>query len=269
MPLPAEIRLCAYGDSHLAALKQAVDDSVVPPAGVDIEFWGAFGESFRDIYRVNGRMRPMTDPAREKVAIVNGRGRDSVGPDDFDVLFFFGARLRTHYLFYHHFQFLLSETAFVSETALQRIVQAWLKSCRSYRVARSFARDGGGRVFFAPATFLSQGVPSAMEKLCEIAPAATPEQCDRVWHQIARCMQEDGVELIRQPPETLAAPCMTRAEYACDGALENDDAVHRNARYAALIWSELFSRLHDDMPLKPSGGGEDRQLQEPDALPGR
>jgi hypothetical protein len=243
MPSHADLRFCAYGDSHLGSLKLALSGDLVDPGAVDVEFWGADGPLFRDIHEVDGVMRPTTREARARVLMINGAGRDWVGPDDFDVFLFFGARLRTHDLFHVILGFMAEETGFLSRGALERVIDRWLMACRSYRTARKFAESGVSRVMFAPASFLSDGLEATHRKMQEIESGLSEERAAWIWSGIESAMARDGVELIEQPARTRAGPCMTRAEFACDNAVALKDPVHKNAAYGAIIWNRVFARL--------------------------
>ena len=243
MHLPADLRLCAYGDSHLSALKLALTGNLVDPGAIEVEFWGADGPLFRDIHEMDGEMRPITKDARARVRMINGADRDSVGPSDFDAFLFFGARLRTHDLFHLTLGFMAEETGFLSRAALDKVIDRWLMACRSYRAARKFAESGNARVLFAPASFLSEGLDVTHRRMQEIETGLSEERADWIWNGIETAMARDGVELVEQPAETRAGPCMTKSEFACDNAVELKDPVHKNAAYGAIIWNRVFARL--------------------------
>lgn len=61
MPSPADASassLCIFGDSHLASLKQALDQGLLDPAGANVEFWGAYGPCFRQLRYREGAICP-------------------------------------------------------------------------------------------------------------------------------------------------------------------------------------------------------------------
>lgn len=246
MPLPAELRLCAYGDSHLSSLKLALSGGLVDPGAIDIEFWGADGPLFRDIHEVDGDMRPITKEALARVRMINGADRDAVGANDFDAFLFFGARLRTHDLFHLTLGFMAEETGFLSRAALDKVIDRWLMACRSYRTARKFAESGASRVLFAPASFLSEGLEVTHRRMQEIEAGLSEERAAWIWNGIETAMARDGVELVEQPAETRAGPCTTKAEFACDNAVDLKDPVHKNAAYGAIVWNRVFIRLEPE-----------------------
>ena len=54
-------RLCIFGDSHYACLKQAEVQGLVDVSGVDLEYWGHVGGRFRYLEVRDGAIHPIDD----------------------------------------------------------------------------------------------------------------------------------------------------------------------------------------------------------------
>lgn len=82
------IKLCAIGVSHLAAIKMGLP--LMPPRDdVEITFFGAPGDVFRDIDIVDGVATPRAEEMREAFAQISG-GQDRIRLADYDAFAFFG-----------------------------------------------------------------------------------------------------------------------------------------------------------------------------------
>jgi len=243
MPSPSEPSLCIYGDSHLASLKLALDQGLVETGDLKIEFWGADGPLFREIDLIDGRARPRTEAAMERVKLVNGNGRTELAPDDFSAFLFAGGRLRNHEFTAPMLCRMNDETGFLSQAVRQKALHRWLNGRRSYRIARTFAASGRCTVFFAPAPFLNETAASEAEIAGHVDPRTTPEQRAAIWDEIEAAMAADGVRLIRQPEETVTKGALTKAEYATERARERRDAVHMNGAYGALVLRQVIDDL--------------------------
>jgi hypothetical protein len=244
MPSDAET-LCLFGDSHLAALKRALDDDIAQLPGYEAEFWGAKGAQFRQLVQdADGRIRPGREAA-EMVALINGRGRMTLAPADFDVFLFWGARLRVaEFLapFLHRSQSgTVDSFAVLSAAAAQ-----FLTNCRSYRFARSFAR-AGAEVWMIPAPLPTAGVKDFTRKNrvlagWERATGASAADRLRLWSALESVAAQDGVRLIRQPEDTVTGALFTDARYAVAGVAETEDAGHKSPAYAARLLAEFTAR---------------------------
>lgn len=246
MPSRDRVSICVYGDSHIACIKHALDESLVTAPEGGLEFWGASGPAFRGIHLKGGRLQPLTDEARAQVQMISETGRESLEPEDFDVFLFVGSRLRAQSYIVPMLWRLQDDAGFLSQAVRDAVLERWLTGCRSYRAARAFAATGKTRVFFSPASFLNDQVLDAKVVARSINQQATAAQRADLWDGVARRMDQDGVGLIAQPEETVTRGCLTRIEFASSRATELQDPVHKNGAFGALILKELFARLASD-----------------------
>lgn len=243
-PLPTAERLCLYGDSHLAAAKLALDAGLVDPGRVQIEFFGAQGPEFRKMRHHPGQVIPDPD-ALEALHLVNGGARDLLKAEDFANYLFIGGRLRLHELFPPLLAWRADPDRHLSAAIEAAVIDKWLISTRAYRVASDFAARGA-RVWFSPASFLTEGVAD-MTGFGENSAAlnASEAEADALWALVQRRMQRDGLALIRPPANAITQPCLTRADFAVAGAAESNDAVHKSPAYAALALTDVLGQLAD------------------------
>ncbi len=241
MPLDDRLRICVYGDSHIACIKRAVDEGRVDLTGIALEFWGAPGPRFRDIHLKNGRLAPTTDQSRAMVARVNAQGRATLAAQDFDGFVFVGSRLRASAyltpLLYRDAQ----PDGFLSQAVRQVMLERWLNSCRAYRVAREFAQSVP--LCFAPAGFLNDQVVPEDEIAASINTAATTAARRHLWDGISQAMATDGITLLAQPESTVTRGALTRLEYAAEAARADGDTVHKNGAYGALLLTQALAHL--------------------------
>jgi len=240
VPLDKTMRFCVYGDSHIACVKNALAEKTVALDGVSLEFWGAAGPSFRDLRFVEGRIEPTTPEAQAHLALINPQGRSCLAPPDFDAYLFMGCRLRAAEFLVPVLRGYAEPAAFVTSALRALMLQRWLEGCRSYRVAREFAKERP--VFFAPAGFLNDQILTEEEVEATVNTEATAQQRADLWAEIGAAMAKGGVHLIPQPEETVTRGALTHIDYAADPQAVEGDTVHKNAAYGALILNAALSR---------------------------
>lgn len=233
MPLDRTLQFCVYGDSHIACIKNAVDEDRVDLTGVDLEFWGAAGPRFRDLHFVDGRITPTSPEAERYLEVINPEGRKELSPTDFEAYLFMGCRLRASEFLVPILRGHSDATAFVSSAVRATMLFRWLEGCRSYRVAREFAKNRP--VLFAPAGFLNDRLIKEDEVQATINTGATLEQRAELWREVERAMAQDGVTLLAQPEETVIRGALTHFDYAAKPEAVDGDTVHKNGAYGALI----------------------------------
>ncbi|MCM2563660.1 hypothetical protein M8756_15905 [Lutimaribacter sp. EGI FJ00015] len=232
--------LCVFGDSHIGSVRKAIGDGKVKLRGIDVEFWGATGENFRNINLVDDAIRPQSDEAAEVLKSINARGRLSIAPGDFDLVLFYGARLRLSSFvpsLVHHMR---KPHGYMSEAVLRAAARRFIGNCRAARLAKWLAGDGRTRVFFAPTPFLTWGVLDHRQDKRTLAlypevESTTAEERARLIGALSAEMAQDGVTLVPQPEETVVHGVFTDQKYAVENAAESGDISHKSAEFAALM----------------------------------
>jgi hypothetical protein len=235
------LRFCVFGDSHIACVKHALDEGLLDLQGVDLEFWGAPGPRFRDLHMEEGRFVATSDEARDQLAKINPERFSGLGPDDFDGFLFIGCRLRSSDFLVPMLASVPGSPGYLSQAVRDMMLPRWLDSCRWYRAAREFARHRP--VFFSPAGFLNDGIVSEEQVARTVNTEADAAERGVLWDQIAEAMQQDNIQLIRQPEETVTRGGLTRAEFATDLGDQGDDSVHKNGAYGALILNQALGEM--------------------------
>ncbi len=242
MPLPAKPDrgdICIYGDSHIGSVKLALDTGLINTGGRQVEFWGANGPAFRGLRWKQGRIVP-DDSACEIVAQVNGGRRNSLGPEDFDLFTFYGARLRAQEFFAHMLEHMHTPEGQISSAALQAIATGWTRKTRAWRFARAFA-EAGAQVIFVPTPFPSKDVLDPEHERQRLQVKSSKAERTRLWKLLADVAAGQGFTLMPQPDETVTAETMTHAKYAAKEARESQDEVHKNPEFAALLINQALA----------------------------
>lgn len=244
-------KLCIIGDSQVASVALALREGrTTPPDGVEVEFWGAVGPDFRQIDWIDGAICAPA-AAREAVLQVNGNGRDHVAPGDFDGLLFYGARLRIGWFFAQYQQWVADQGARPSRAVAELATRDFVICARAYRLAGRMA-EAGQKVIYAPAPFYSDGVRdlAAPDNLYHSYPAAfetTEVDRDHLWELLETVAARDGVNVVRQPEDTVTAGLLTKREYQCADALEEDDIGHKSPAFAARWLEEIWPVVDAEM----------------------
>ena len=250
MPSPPET-LCIFGDSHIGSVRRALDAGLVRLDGFEVEFWGAAGPLFRQIDIKQGVLRPLGKEAEEVVLRVNGKGRASLAPEDFDNYLFYGARLRIAEFMVPYLHHMRDPQHAASSAVMQAAARQFLSSCRAVRIARSFATSGRTRVFFAPAPLMTDGMAGQGAQKLPMghyprAVEATTEDRTQIWQMFAQLLADDGVTLIAQPDETVVNGVFTHAGFAIEGAQASGDAGHKSPEFACLMLQAFIAAAGRD-----------------------
>lgn len=245
-PHNAKRRLCIFGDSHLASVKQAIDQGLVDLSGFEVEFWGAAGPEFRLLAMENGTIHAR-GAAAETVEMINGKGRNTLSAADFDAFIFYCARLKTIEFMGPYLHRAMDHTCFESETALRTAAEAWLIMTRAFRFARVFAATG------APVAYVPGPLPTEKVKdytirdrvlqAWPLAATAGPPERARIWDALEHQAGGTGVRLIRQPEQTITNGTFTKFDYAVDGAMQSEDSGHKNPAYSAMLLQHALDAI--------------------------
>ncbi len=241
---PDPARLCIFGDSHLASVRQCLNDGLEKFEGAEVEFWGAFGPLMRELHMRGDRIVP-SDEAREMVLRINGHDRPELAAEDFDYFLFYGSRVRIHEFaapYLHHRR----QGGFISAGALTASARDWMHSTRFYRFARDFAAKRPGRVFFAPSSLPAAGVRAQRYPEWPGCLEATAEDRARMWEALCAAAAEDGVTLIPQPEDTVVSGCLTDSQYALPNAHTLKDDTHKSPAFAARYIADIKREMKLD-----------------------
>ncbi len=244
------LRLCIFGDSHIACLRHALKGRTQAALAAEVEFWGTVGRRFRMIRLQDGALVPDDELTARRFAIVNVRGRRLLHPADFDAILFMGARTRVNMLFADFLHRARHPGLFLSSGVKREIIRAHLADQRAYGFARAFAAQNRARIFFAPVSFPTEGLSTEFLDRHPEAALGTAEQRAAIWSLFREVMAEDGITLLPQAERTVTQGCFTRAAYATRRAAERGDSTHKNGAYGRLVLGSLGRAL---APLRGTG----------------
>jgi hypothetical protein len=241
--MPGNRRLCIFGDSHFACLRYALNARLVAHPGVDIEFWGTVGNRFRHLAYADGAIRPTDDFTARRFAAVNDRHRMELRPDDFDMVLFMGCRTRVNRLFMDALHRARHPGLFLSSGVTQRMMADHLHSLPAYGFAKGFAAQGRARIVYAPVSFQTAGFADGLLETCPDAVQGTAAERAALWGLIRAVMAGDGITLLAQDDATVVQGCFTDPAYAVRSADARQDSTHKNARYGAIVLTQVLHLL--------------------------
>lgn len=232
-------RLCIFGDSHYACLKQAELQGLADVSGVELEYWGHVGGRFRHLEFRDGAVHPMDDFTARRFARFNAKGRTSLPAADFDVILVMGARVYVWKLFHQVLQ-TLAQGPFLSQGLQRRILTDGLRGQRGYRLAAGLASTGTARVLLAPIAYYTGDPGRFAAAMAPEMAALTAERVPGFWRIMEEAAAEDGITLLRQPEATVSQGMFTDVRYAVEGHLAKQDFEHHNAAYGAAVLEEAM-----------------------------
>ncbi|MFN3578402.1 MAG: hypothetical protein ACK4TJ_15670 [Tabrizicola sp.] len=246
-------RLCIFGDSHYACLKQAHVQGLVDVSGVDLEYWGHVGSRFRFLEVRNGAIHPLDDFTARRFAKFNEKGRGFLPAHDFDAIHVTGARVYVWGLFVRVLG-ALAEGPFVSSGLVRRMLADGLRGQSGYRLAAGLAAAGQARILLSPVAFYTAIPPQHAMAISPEMAALIPAHLPRFWALLEEIAAEDGILLLAQPEGTVAGGLFTDPAYAVADHLARGDYEHHNAAYGALILARAVALARQGRAC----GAEDR-----------
>ena len=248
------MNICIVGNSHLAALKQAVDNGALDASDANIVFFGAAGKKFKDIDVQDGIIRG-PDSLSETFLMVSEGRYTKIDPSEFDVVIVYGlpchtllGSLRTTHINKVH----------LTEDCLSAGVEKWVRTKPKFRLAKKIGKAcPTTRVILVP-----RPIPAAGEVKEAEAPCSESKQWlwksmessfrEDVWSAIVGAAGRNGVEVaFLQPDSTLDENQFTRPEYSTHAARlredekQHDDADvnHMNAKFGEVFLQSLYKYL--------------------------
>lgn len=234
-------RVCIFGDSHYACLKQAQVRGLADLSGLDLEYWGHVGTRFRHLAFRDKAIHPTDDFTARRFAKFNAKGRLFLPATDFDAILVMGARVYVAptILSLLHAQ---SHGPVVSAGLRHRMLADRMRGQMGYRLAAGLAASGP-RVLLAPVSFPTEGVvPKPVLATAKVA-ASDPQLLAEYWALLTAIAAEDGIILLPQPADTVTAGCFTRADFAVAGHVARKDFEHKNPAYGAAVLAQALPIL--------------------------
>ncbi len=227
-------RLCIFGDSHYACLKQAEVQGLVDVSGVDLEYWGHVGGRFRYLEFRDGAVHPVDDFTARRFAKFNAKGRMFLPAAEFDTIQVTGARVYVWRLF-HQVLRGMTQGPFLSTGLARRLLRDGLRSQAGYRLAAGLAATGTARILLSPIAYYTADPDSFADVMTPEMAALVPTRLPAFWSILHEAAAEDRIVLLPQPEETVTAGLFTDPAYAVANHIEKRDYEHHNAGYGALI----------------------------------
>lgn len=256
-------RLCVFGDSHYACVRQAEAQGLVDTAGVALEYWGNVGGRFRYLQFRDGAIHPPDDAVASRFAKFNAKGRTFLPAAEFDAILVMGARIYPWRVFFRLLQ-LLSNGTFVSEGLQRRILSDGLRGYHGYQLASGLAATGTARVLMAPVAFYTANPERFAASITPVIAGLIADRLPWFWSVLSEAAAADGITLIAQPDETVTDGMFTDPAYAVADHVAKADYEHHNAAYGAVILSRALA-LVDGMDV---GAASVRPLASPGRMIG-
>jgi hypothetical protein len=228
------LRLCLFGDSHIACLRYALNHSPAALDPHDVEFWGTTGNRFRFMSLQDGAIVPDDDFTAKRFSVISKTGRTRLSPAGLDAILFMGCRTRIDGLFLEFLHRNRTPGMALSSGVKAAMIAGHLRAMYAYRFAMDFARQGRARIVFAPVSFPVAGF--AHPGLAEFPDGVQGTKGERaaIWALVREVMAEDGITLLPQPDRTVTEGCFTLPAFATR-RLSAGDHMHKNAGYGAAV----------------------------------
>lgn len=189
----APLRLCVLGNSHSGALKLAWDTLAGSYPDVSITFFASRGSTLNRLKLSGNRLVPHSQLVASQMAFTSGGSRQ-VCLSDFDAFLVYGLRWE-----------LPRPDRRLSLAVQRQLLSDVFETSLGAKLCRSIRKRCNARIYVAHTPQL------ASEKA---APPPQLVQYDEVYQVMHALLQSQGLELLKQPPETLANGWDTKLRFA-------------------------------------------------------
>jgi hypothetical protein len=254
------LKLAVIGNSHVAAMKRAVDTKPLPK-GVELTFFGASSSATASALRLDGRrLTPEIEQAKASYRLT--AGADHVELDAFDVYALVGLGLEYRHvltLFRNHVRHrhstLMPNSQVISEAFAEHYIGDAVAAAGGYALGRGIKEATGRPVLLV-------GAPCPSEEILATSPfmrfsAAVESDYPAILYDeyLARAVAlADQAQLAFVPPNrrTMRYPGLTAAKYSVgsgevgwtantQGPRARGDHFHMNAEYGQVVVSDVVA----------------------------
>ena len=237
--LMAGTRICIIGNSHLAAFKQGWEYVRNEFPSVEVVFFGALSPELSTLEVCDGALIG-SEGARSAFRTTSG-GPDAIR-DEYDCYVVCGARIAANILaelYQPHF----------SQDLLLQIVKAGVVRSIAIATVAKVRKISSKRIVLFPAAMPIEGLP--IENFEQIEPRYAAEFARLYSRALKGVAKDHDIEVCEQPPETLASPLRTKAEFGRNAPRlgefrgiakhRENDPHHMNGDYGASAWRRFFA----------------------------
>jgi hypothetical protein len=265
------MKICVIGNSHIAALKKAVEDGALDHTDANIVFFGAPGKNF-DKLQVRDGMICGPATLQDMFLRVSDGLYTRIDPAEFDVVVVYAGRFYFHRLLGSIHRVLRSDVH-LSKDCLSTGIGRWLTSKHVFRLARMIDEASPAtRVVLVPRPIPAAGVADASDAAAPDAKSPwvwdtlEPSFRKKIWSICSQSASRRGVELFAQPDSTIDANQFTKPDFTThSNRLLKPEVKHRqaevshmNARFGEVFLLSLLAHLSN---------GDERGNRTPDTTP--
>ena len=241
------MRIGIVGNSHLAALRLALDEELVKFPDKEIVFWGLGGWRFSRILVRRGHLA-----ARQKDFVVTdrvwGACHRSIDVGALDCLVFHGAELTFTQDLVVPFTMPYRRRAHFSQALLRAAVEEWLERQIVVRWSEQLRS-------VVPAPIVLSFQPAPSESALTDSPnkgfTGGADTREMLCEYVTAAAHRRGFDVVPQPEITFSQYCgHTRHEYcvgstrlALDEGFRGPNVGHMNARYGAEVLKAVVARI--------------------------
>lgn len=247
--------ICFIGDSHVAALRQALDDPRASAHGGRVTIYGSRGAGLFSLREEDGVLT--TDIKRVKQEFNFTGGSRAIKLRKYDAFCIVGGLVkleRTDSIARSYATFGMAQAGrhLVSESLMRGMFEEVVRQTLAAHVLGLIAGTGKP-VFYIPSPRFSEDIVGHEKGATLRATIADGLAEDYFGRFIAARNSVIGAtaQIIEQPEETLAAPCFSKAAYGVGSVRltkqrvehENDDFNHMNQDYGVLMLNKAMETI--------------------------
>lgn len=234
------MKVVFFGDDHLAAVR-AGTSQIDMPEDIDLSFWGAVGNRFRNISWKDEKIVPDDQPTADAFARFNEEKRQELDPALYDAVVFVGARIDPSGVVPDLLTHLVDKNLFLSRFYMQLVLAEHIFSHSAYQIAKAMAATGKTRVLMNFNSFATSGQAPAPQGY-SLARQANQNDIGLLWELIREILAQDNITFIPQPLDTIVDGYFTDEKYG----MPSGDGIRKNADYGARILQETLQAIQSD-----------------------
>lgn len=241
------MHICVTGRSHLASLRDAIDDGKFDTGQHEITFIGAPSVTYlNDTYVEDGVLRAR-GKAIELFRKTSNSKFDRLDPKDFDAVVIYGSSNYLQNLMGSILRANPHSCDGMSSGFLTLGVRDWLSKQPTIAMIKAMRARSDAPIVLMFEPFFSVRHKDRMPKGATMTPAFR----NRIFHVLREVTEEAGAICLFQPEETICDVIYSPHELLMGARLlsnpkverENDDLTHLNSTYGAIALAHIFKKI--------------------------
>lgn len=241
------MRLCITGRSHVAALKNAIQEGLFNPSPHEITFLAASSSSYRTELRIENGVIRASGRARDMFLRTSDGQYDHLDPNKFDALVIYGTFYHIQMLFASIMRCTPQDSHLLSRAFLGKGVATWLSEQPTISTIKALRCHTQIPILLVFEPFFSERYKANLPPDARIS----PETRALVYEALNDVVRDAGAICLTQPDDTITDMVFSKDALSigskrlggAEAPHDAEDFTHLNSQYGKIALDMIFGHL--------------------------